>query len=226
MTDTAPPLIYHALANVMKGCNGVAKRDRNDQQRFTFRGIDAVLNAVGPILREHSVMVMPVVREVSRETITTEKGKSMLRVNVLVDYQFYATDGSSVTATVAAESFDFGDKATAKAMSVAFRTALIQALALPTDETDPDAQSYDVSDGIAHQGRRRQQTPTPSPAPSPMFVAKTAVAEAWVKHHNATVFDPAVAGEEFAALYGGAVLGDATLDQLNTYATYLTEGSS
>jgi hypothetical protein len=40
---------------------------------------------------------------------------------------------------------DSGDKATAKAMSVAFRTALLQSLSLPTDEVDPDAHSYERS---------------------------------------------------------------------------------
>ena len=43
---------------------------------------------------------------------------------------------------VAAESWDTGDKAMPKAMSVAMRTALIQALALPTDEPDPDSFTY------------------------------------------------------------------------------------
>ena len=43
------------------------------------------------------------------------------------------------------EVVDSGDKATAKAMSVAFRTALLQALCLPTDEPDPDASSYERS---------------------------------------------------------------------------------
>jgi hypothetical protein len=40
---------------------------------------------------------------------------------------------------------DAGDKATAKAMSVAFRTALLQSLSLPTDDVDPDAHSYERS---------------------------------------------------------------------------------
>ena len=40
---------------------------------------------------------------------------------------------------------DGGDKATAKAMSVAFRIALLQALALPTSEPDPDSTSYERS---------------------------------------------------------------------------------
>ena len=38
---------------------------------------------------------------------------------------------------------DSGDKATPKAMSVAFRIALLQALALPTDEPDPDSYAYE-----------------------------------------------------------------------------------
>src|SRR5690606_34079164 len=44
------------------------------------------------------------------------------------------------------EAMDSGDKATSKAMSVAFRTALIQALALPTDEPDPAESTYQRSD--------------------------------------------------------------------------------
>jgi hypothetical protein len=38
---------------------------------------------------------------------------------------------------------DSGDKATAKAMSVAYRTALLQVLCLPTDEPDPDSHTYE-----------------------------------------------------------------------------------
>jgi len=53
--------------------------------------------------------------------------------------------GDRLEATVAGEAMDAGDKATAKAMSVAFRIVLLQALALPTDDTDPDATSYERS---------------------------------------------------------------------------------
>jgi hypothetical protein len=40
---------------------------------------------------------------------------------------------------------DSGDKAAPKAMSVAYRIALLQALNLPTDDADPDSQSYERS---------------------------------------------------------------------------------
>ena len=135
--------IHEALAAVMADCTHVAKRDRNDHQRFMFRGIDAVVNAVGPILREHHVTVRPVVQHVSYDVVQTTTGKPATACRVIVDYVFGAPDGSEITATVAAEAWDSGDKAAPKAMSVAFRTALLQTLALPTDEPDPDSHTFE-----------------------------------------------------------------------------------
>jgi hypothetical protein len=108
-----------------------------------FRGIDAVVNAVGPILRKHSVIVIPDVENISYDLVQTSTGKAATACRILARYTFYAMDGSSVSARVAAEAWDHGDKAAPKAMSVAFRTALLQALALPTDEPDPDSHSYE-----------------------------------------------------------------------------------
>jgi hypothetical protein len=78
----------------------------------------------------------------------------MGHARITITYTFYAPDGSSVAATVSAESMDSGDKATAKAYSVAFRTALLQTLCLPTDEADPDSDTYERS---AHDAPKREQ---------------------------------------------------------------------
>lgn len=136
------PLIYQQLALVMADCDHVAKRDRNEHQRFLFRGIDAVVNAVGPVLRKHEVVVVPDLDSVTYDAVQTSTGKPATACRVVAAYSFFATDGSSITTRVAAEAWDNGDKAAPKAMSVAFRTALLQALALPTDEPDPDSQTY------------------------------------------------------------------------------------
>lgn len=77
------------------------------------------------------------------DLVHTSTGKPATACRVVVDYIFGAKDGSEMTATVAAEAWDNGDKAAPKAMSVAFRTALLQTLALPTDEPDPDAHTYE-----------------------------------------------------------------------------------
>jgi hypothetical protein len=145
--------IYAALAAVMADCDHVAKRDRNDHQKFMFRGIDAVVNAVGPVLRKHGVIVAPNVEQVTYDTVQTSTGKPARACRVLVTYTFYAKDGSTIDVRVAGEAWDNGDKAAPKAMSVAFRTALLQALALPTDEADPDAQNY-VRDNAPPMARR------------------------------------------------------------------------
>lgn len=148
--------IYAALAAVMADCDHVAKRDRNEHQRFLFRGIDAVVNAVGPVLRKHGVVVVPNVEHVAYDAVQTSTGKPATACRVLVTYSFYAGDGSSIDTRVAAEAWDNGDKAAPKAMSVAFRTALLQALALPTDEPDPDSQTY-VRDHAPRQASPPQQ---------------------------------------------------------------------
>ena len=134
--------IYADLAKVMRSVDHVGKNDVNKHQHFSFRGIDGVLNAVGPALREHNVVVYPRLHDVAYEEVKTSGGKASTACRVVVDYIFASVDGSTVETRVAAESWDTGDKAMPKAMSVAMRTALIQALALPTDEPDPDSFTY------------------------------------------------------------------------------------
>jgi hypothetical protein len=62
---------------------------------------------------------------------------------VQVTFFFYGPMGDHIECTTPGEGFDFGDKATSKAMSVACRTALLQTLCLPTDEPDPDSEVYE-----------------------------------------------------------------------------------
>lgn len=136
--------VIKALSDVMAEVGAVKKGDFNEGQRFNFRGIDAVVNAVSPALRKHGVIVTPDVESIEYGTVEVGRNRTpMGHVRVVVRYTFTAGDGSSVTATVPGEAMDSGDKATAKAMSVAFRTALLQALCLPTDEPDPDSHSYE-----------------------------------------------------------------------------------
>lgn len=142
--ETKQVQIIELLSKVMEDVGAVRKGDRNSQQNFNFRGIDAVVNAVSPALRKHGVVVTPEIE--STEYTTVEIGKnhtSMGHCRVTVTYKFWAPDGTFIPAKVSAEAMDSGDKATAKAMSVAFRTCLLQTLCLPTDETDPDAESYE-----------------------------------------------------------------------------------
>jgi ERF superfamily protein len=136
--------VHVALARVMSDVLAVRKLDRNTQQGFQFRGIDAVLNAVGPAFRTHGIVVMPHLITTTAETVEVgAKRTPMLSRTVIVRYEFIGPQGDTRDCQVPGEAMDAGDKGTAKAMSVAYRTALLQVLCLPTDEPDPDHDTYE-----------------------------------------------------------------------------------
>ena len=149
--------VVEALSHVMDDVRAVGKKDRNTHQNFDFRGIDAVVNAVGPVLRKHGVVVMPSAVVESHEQVEVGGKRTLMEsVHVTVTYTFYGPEGDYVVCEVAGAAMDSGDKATPKAMSVAFRTALLQALCLPTDEPDPDSHSYERASHVL--SRKDQDT--------------------------------------------------------------------
>lgn len=155
MTDPQPsqPNIVSALAAVMEDVREVKKGDRNTQQGYAFRGIDSVVNAVGPVLRKHRVIVVPMLESVSYRDVQTSGGKPSRECTVSVRYRFHGPAGDFIDAVTPGESMDFGDKGAPKAMSVALRIALLQALCLPTDDVDPDSQSYEREAPTTGRGR-------------------------------------------------------------------------
>lgn len=130
--------VHEAWNDVMRDVQAIRKDSRNAQQGFNFRGIDAVMNAVGPALREHGVTIVPNSVEAKHRDFTTAKGTTMHEAIVTVGYSVIGPDGQGFTGQSVGEAADAGDKATSKAMSVAYRTFLLQALTIPTDEPDPD----------------------------------------------------------------------------------------
>ncbi|MGW1682477.1 ERF family protein [Saccharopolyspora sp. NPDC002376] len=132
--------VHEAITAVMEDVRAIEKGDHNDFHDFAFRGIDRVLNRVGPALRAHGLVVTPELRSLDSRDITTSKGKREREVTVTVAYHFRGPEGDVLEppVVVPGEASDAGDKGVAKAMSVAQRTAYIQAFNIPTGETDPD----------------------------------------------------------------------------------------
>jgi len=143
---TTEPPVHEAWARVMSDVRAVGKDDRvkSGPAQFNFRGIDGVLNAVGPVLRKHRVYVAPIgVDVLSTEHNETRSGGKMKDVTISVTWRVTGPAGDSWMGVSLGEGSDAGDKAISKAHSVAYRTFLIQALALPTDEPDPDHTIYE-----------------------------------------------------------------------------------
>lgn len=138
--------IFETVSAVMKDIGAIGKTSKNTTQGFMFRGIDAVMNAINPALVKYKLFIVPEVLEQTREERQTTKGGTLIYSIVKVKYTFYAEDGSNITATVIGEGMDSGDKATNKAMSIAFKYACFQVFCIPTEEmVDPDKESHEVT---------------------------------------------------------------------------------
>ena len=137
--------IYAAICGVMKDVGAVSKDDVNSFDKYKFRGIDAVMNALSPAMIKNSVFVTPEVIETTREERQSAKdNRTMIYTTVKVKYTFYTTDGSSVQAVVVGEAMDRSDKSTNKAMSAAYKYACFQTFCIPTEEMqDADKESPD-----------------------------------------------------------------------------------
>ena len=138
--------IYGAICKIIEEMNPISKDKKNQQQGFAYRGIDDVMNTLKPLLAKHKVFVTPEIIEQRREERQTSKGGNPIYCICTMKYTFYTDDGSHVSAVVIGEGMDSGDKATNKAMSIAFKYACFQVFCIPTDEMkDPDAETPDES---------------------------------------------------------------------------------
>lgn len=140
------PKIYEAICGVMADIGAVGKNKKNQQQGFMFRGIDDVMNALAPALVKNKVFIVPEITGEEREERQTQKGGVLFYVRLHITYRFFTTDGSYIEAKVIGEAMDSGDKATNKAMSIAYKYAAFQVFNIPTEEMkDPDAEVHDVA---------------------------------------------------------------------------------
>ncbi len=142
--------VYAAISAVARdmAATGISKDRKNAQQGFNFRGIDQVYNALAPALVSHGLLILPRMTERTATERINKNGTALFYVVVKADFDFVSTeDGSVHTVTTYGEAMDSGDKATNKAMSIAYKYAAFQAFCIPTEETavDPDAETHEVA---------------------------------------------------------------------------------
>lgn len=140
--------ITKSLCAITAEIGALGKNKKNQQQGYAFRGIDDLMNTLHPLFAKYSVIVVPEVLESIREERVTAKGAALLSAILKVRYHFTAMDGSEICATVIGEGMDTADKASNKAMAVAYKYACFQVFCIPTEEikaADPDNYTPDRS---------------------------------------------------------------------------------
>lgn len=144
--------VYEKIAAVQGELahTGIGKDSENSFDRYKFRGIDAVYNALAPLLAKHGLCVLPRIIERDCQERTSRKGEPMFYVTVTAEFDFVAAeDGSAHTVRTYGEAMDRSDKATNKAMSAAYKYAAFMAFAIPTEgDNDADATTPEVASAV------------------------------------------------------------------------------
>ena len=144
--------IGERLQLVMSELRPVSKDRTSDGggYKFKFRGIDDVVKEISPLFAKHGISVTKRIIESSNSEVEVG-GKRTLTGVTRVTCAFRYTSAHDTNDfredEVIAEAMDSGDKATAKVMSVAYRTSLLQVLLIPTGDPDPDEDQYVRSQG-------------------------------------------------------------------------------
>ena len=167
------PAIYPAMIAVLRDVEAVGKERNNQAQGYRFRSIDDILNAIHPSLSKAGIFLAPEVTERQIERVEgKEPGRGSWHVHLTVRHRFYACDGSHVDVTTIGSAMDSGDKASNKAMSAALKYALIEAFAIPLEDTDDGDQDHGPAarggagpevraQAAAHREQQRQEPAKP-----------------------------------------------------------------
>ena len=138
--------IYERISAAQADINsvGVGKQGINRTQRYRFRQIDDVYNALSPILAKHGIVTLPKYYGATYTTRPSREGGTLTYVQLAGKIRFCCgpLPEDRVTAHVLGEAMDSSDKASAKAMSMAIKNALLQVFLIPTEgDNDADASS-------------------------------------------------------------------------------------
>ena len=143
--NTAPH-VYRAINSITSALSkvGIAKLRANLQDQYLFRSIDDVVGHLAPLLAQHRLCILP--RVLRRESVDRpgEDGTALVGVHVLVAYDLVSCrDGSRHTVTASGEAVDPSDKATAKALSAAYKSAMLQTFCIPIGGSEePDLTTH------------------------------------------------------------------------------------
>lgn len=161
--------VAKALAAIMGELGPINKDERNKEQGFNFRSIEAITGGARGLFAKHHLAVLPhKIVSVESSEVTARSGAKGFRSVVTVQYLFVSgIDGSQLVAEMVGEAVDYGDKSSSKAVQMAYKYALTEALMVGSAD-DPDSHSPEVghTEAPAKQRKTKAQPPADPPPPA------------------------------------------------------------
>ena len=184
--------IYKQLSNIQKAIPVIGKGQRNDFQKYNFRGIDDIYNNLSGIFAENEVLILPRILDRHFETYQL-KEKAAFKVYYTVEFTFLSLiDGSTVVMSMAGEGADSSDKTTGKAMSNTYKYALAEMFMIQTEDINDSDQSS-TKDGSDLDGAKKAATESVNNSDYPT-AKKTALLSA-IKKGDITFLERIINGQ-------------------------------
>ena len=139
--------VVAALAAVMAEMPAVGKDQKASAQQggYAYRGIEQIARHAAPLLAKHGIVFVPQVLGFDVREITVN-GKPWTDTILTVRYRICGPGGADdfLEATVVGIGRDNADKGANKALTQAFKYALIQVLCIADAKDDGDAASHEA----------------------------------------------------------------------------------
>ena len=174
------------FVEVMRECSHVAKNGTNDFHRYKYATAADVLEKVNASLTKHGLASVVIPTLLSVQEVTTAKGNIERLATVEVTVILIDSEsGESLTLKGLGSGQDAGDKALAKAQTMALKYCYLSSLAIATGD-DPEADSK--TDDAMHF-----KPPLETPAQIDNSVTRTKNATKLVCHDCGSVISQKVA---------------------------------
>jgi len=134
------------LAVVRRRLGYIQKRGHNELYHYTYVTAADLTGAVGDILAELGILVLPRLESISHESVRHHGSDGEHLTHVVMSYSFVDVDtAEDITVKVAGEGVDTGDKAPYKAMTGALKYALLQSFLLATGDDPEDERATQLN---------------------------------------------------------------------------------
>lgn len=143
--ERAAENVIEAITRVIRDLPGISKTGMASAQQggYAYRGIEQITQAAAPLFAKHGIVFVPQVKNVEVRELTVNN-KPWTDTILTVDYKICGPAGTMMIATVVGIGRDNSDKGANKALTQAFKYALIQTLCIADSKDDADGTTYEA----------------------------------------------------------------------------------
>ena len=174
MSDTVTPSVHEALSAIAAELPGISKVPHPTQDgrgiTYAYRGIEEITKEAQPLLAKYGVTFAPNVESCEIKDIIVN-GNPWTDTILKVRYDIFGVTGDLLQVTTVGIGRDNSDKGANKAMTQAFKYALLQVFCIADGEDDADGTTVAADARVERHRTRLTVTPAtsrfPPTAPAP-----------------------------------------------------------